>query len=458
MSLVISMFKKLVSSAKESGYQKVRKKGVRCPDCGNALDLPEHLPEAGFGMTLKCSHCSWMGGLSSLISHGSRDQLLSSRKEKPEGSKIKEVIGEVKASWLIPAKRKFNFLMFFALFWLLVTGAFTFGLLFGGVQVSGDMPLWGGMLFLGIFWLIGLGMGYAGLRMAYTELLVRVDENAVILTRRFFKKMWSHSIPRDQVKRVSLGVAYTQNEVPVYQLEIKNTDGKDLKFGSSLSLDEKRWLLGGLESVLGKSSGEKIAQQGQVDGLFSGASDLSGLEELKTKSLTVQSMGRGGVRIIRRYTAGPVLMIAGLITMIGDFVWMGSMWSDHSVGESSDGIARVIDFLFSSLPLIFSLVGLVVGGALMAGGFWVLGRKILFEFDRDGLKVQTEWRGKKTQKQFSKSEVLRVDVTHSGNVNNQPRFAVAVVTESENLKICGFEPDDVADTVKLWVDRWIAGK
>jgi len=444
------MFKKIISSAKESGYQKLRRRGVNCPSCGRALPLPEHLPEAGFSMTVKCDHCSWVGGLSNLMGVGSGKDTQSPLLEKPEKSKIKEAIGEVKASWLIPAKKGVNFLMFFAAFWLLITGGVTFGLTFGTVEASGDMPLWGGLLFLSVFWMIGLGVGYAGLRMAYTEFLIRVDEEKVILTRKFFKKISESSIPREHVVGVSLSEAYRQNERPVYQLEIERQEGKNLKFGSHLSHDEKRWLLAGLKSVLG---GEALLGNDGEGVLGSGG---GGLEELKTKSFSIQAIGHFGVRMIRNYTAGPVLITIGLISIIGDLCWMGYMWQVKQGCASSDGVARGVDFIFSSVELIFSLIGLLIGIGLFLGGRWALGRKKIFEFGRDALEVTTEWRGTQKKKRFSKESVLRVDKSHSGNVNNEARFSVSVLTGSEKVTVCGFEPRDVADTATRWIEEWIA--
>jgi len=266
------MFKKIVSSAKESGCQKLRERGVNCPECGSALRMPDHLPEAEFQMTLKCESCTWMGTLASLRSAGGNDYTPLAM--KPGDSRIKEVLGEERATWLIPAKKKMNFLMVFALIWLVMSSFGFVGVLMEFLKSENGGDEWIGVLMLGFFVLIGLGVGYGGLRMAYTELLIRVGVDEVVLTRKFFKKMWDKKIPRELVGKVWMSEAYRQNDRPVYQIEIENEDanGKNLKFGSSLSHDEKRWVLGGLREMLQHSEGGGVIRLWGFD--FSGKSKI----------------------------------------------------------------------------------------------------------------------------------------------------------------------------------------
>ena len=218
------MFKKLISLASEKAYELLKKRGASCPDCAKPLTLPDHLPEAGYKSTIKCTHCSWMGSIGSL--HRSSDDDHSAIQSKPSDSNIRESIGIQKATWLIPAKKKFNFLMFFGAIWITMISFATYGMITGGVNMEGggEAPPWVAGLFLVPFWGVGLVVGYIGLRMAYTELLVRVDQSDVVLTRKFFKRIWDKSIPREHVGRVHLSESHKQNESSVYLIEIENED------------------------------------------------------------------------------------------------------------------------------------------------------------------------------------------------------------------------------------------
>lgn len=441
------MFNKLISLASSKAYEMLLTRGVSCPDCGKPLDLPRALPEAGFKSTIKCRHCEWMGSLSSLSQ--SMVDVHSATHEKPTDCLIREAIGIQKATWLIPAKKKFNFLMFFALIWLGMISFATVGMMTGGVSMEdgGDTPPWVAELFLIPFWAIGLGVGYIGLRMAYTELLVRVDPSNVVLTRKFFKRMWDKSIPREQVGRVHLSVSHRQNESPIYQIEIENDlpDGKNIKFGNSLSQDDKRWLLCSLQDFLKVDADLRRGREGVRH---------REAEEIASKTLKIEKIGNVGFRITRLYRAGPWLLGIGFLLVVGTLVGMVVQWGGFDSGDLS-GIEFFLDLIFSGLPFLMTFFGFLIGCGLLAGGYWSLGRKKVFEFGQDHLTRTVHWRGERKKEKFDKASFKRVTSTNSGHVNNEPRYKVSIVGEAQTLNLCDYENSEVADTVELWLQHWV---
>ncbi|GEM_PF-4728524 len=446
------MFKKLAHFASEKGYQLLLKRGTPCPECGNPLNLPQSLPEAGFKSTIKCRHCSWMGSIGGL-NRSSDDEMSSGEGcqkvyPKPSDSQIREVIGIQKATWLIPAKKGVNFLMFFAAFWLSIVSFITFGMITGSVDMEGggDLPVWAGGLFLIPFWLIGLGVGYLGLRMAYTELLIRVDQDAVILTRKFFNRMWDKTIPREQVGKVHLSVAYRQNESPVYQVEVDNNDGKHIKFGNSLSQDEKKWVLGGLRDFL------EVGSQGEESD-FQGSGRMESVE-VGSKTLKVEKVGHVGFRVTRIYRAGPWFLGIGLIVVVGTLIGLCIQWQDFE-HDASSGIGYFFDLIFTAVPFLMTLIGLLIGIGMMAGGYWAQGRRKVFEFNKAGLTLTVQWRGDRNRKKFSRDEFRQVSQKGSGHVNNEPRYKVSLIGDRQTLVICDYENEEVASAVHAWLLDWL---
>ena len=451
------MFKKLADFASKKGYELLKKRGAHCPECGRPLSLPRELPEDGFKSTIKCHACSWMGSIGGLNRSPDSDQASDGGRVdriKPADSKIKEVIGIQKATWLIPAKKGFNFLMFFAAFWLSIVSFITFGLIAGSVDMEGggDLPSWAGGLFLIPFWLIGLGVGYVGLRMAYTELLIRVDQDAVVLTRKFFNRMWDKSIPREHVGKVDLGVAYRQNERPVYQIEIMANEGAGIKFGSNLSDDDKQWMLGGLRNFL---KGPEVNEYGGAMAVAGGAV-LSDAVEVESKTLKIERVGHVGFRITRIYRAGPWFLGIGLAVVVGMVIALVFQWEDFD-GDRSSGIGFFFELLFTAVPFLMTLIGLLVGVGLLAGGYWAMGRKKVFEFSDSGLVLTTHWRSNRKQKKFPRSEFRKVNKKNSGHVNNDPRYKVVLISDRQTLAVCDYENEEVADAVQAWLGDWVAG-
>ncbi|MBI1313997.1 hypothetical protein GC176_22100 [bacterium] len=111
-------------------------------------------------------------------------------------------------------------------------------------------PFWGMVAFFGLFYAVGFGMLYAWIRMRFTEVLVAVEPGRLTIQRTLFsrKKLKRRELADDA--RAELAVAYTSNDVPVYNVSVGTTDG-DEKFGTALSRDEKQWIVDTINRFLG---------------------------------------------------------------------------------------------------------------------------------------------------------------------------------------------------------------
>jgi hypothetical protein len=390
-----------------------------------------------------------MGTLTSLraLSRGEAHTPLA---VKPEGCLIKEALGEERASWLIPAKRKINFLMVFAGIWLVMSSFGLVGVLHEVMQSNGGDE-WIGVLMLGVFLAVGVAVGYIGLRMAYTELLIRVGVDEVVLTRKFFKKMWDKKIPREQVGRVWLSEAYRQNERPVYQIEIENEEGKNLRFGSNLSQDEKRWLLGGMREMLVHTDQVSVQDSGEAV-----SQRRKNLELVETKSLKLERIGHDGFRVTRVYRSGPWLLAIGLVMVLAAGIGMVLLWQNFKPEEGT-GWIQVFDVLFSGIPFLMALISFLVGVGMLFGGRWVSGRRKIFEFGKGSVTLLTQWRSTQKTERFDRDSFHHVESAQSGHINNDPRFKLTLIGEKESLTIFDYENSDVTELVTAWVELWMRG-
>jgi hypothetical protein len=437
--------------AMRSGYALLRKKGANCPECGKALHLPREMPEGDD--VLQCTSCSWSGGMMDLIPSGNDWGELSSQ---PAGSKIvKSEIAEG-VRWLMPASKRPNFLCFFALIWLGFISFMSFGALFG--EVEGDEPTWILFLFFIPFWLVGIGVAYAGLRMMLMESILLVNAEEVQLMQKLFGKVKLKKLKRADVKRVERYTAYKQNERPVYGIRVV-TDGKEkLAFGSRLKEDDKRWLLSELREVLMpkmETSRPVVSSAAGYGGAMQIAS-YDSLDEIVEKGLKLKRVGHDSFRLEREHKSGGWFLLGGLVgCVVSGFLFFSSYQSLDFIDEGFD-FFDLLGALLSAVPFIMALVF----GAMGIGAFFAakhfMGLVERFEFSPDELLVKKGKRGHRGKEtRYSKDTFHSVSSRNAGHVNNDPRYSVSLKGRNKRVSLVGFVKQDTADHLVSWLDVWL---
>ncbi|WAC18342.1 hypothetical protein OVA24_13975 [Luteolibacter sp. SL250] len=137
----------------------------------------------------------------------------------------------------------------FAGIWLsgiaVVSMPMIFGFITDPTKQQGDIPGWAIIPFLGLFWIIGLGVLYLGLRAQFAQYLLTVDGSMIALRREMFGRVSEKSIALDEVVRIVQKEFYQKNYQSVFGIEIEGKRSK-LRFGSMLEDDEKAWLVADL--------------------------------------------------------------------------------------------------------------------------------------------------------------------------------------------------------------------
>lgn len=168
----------------------------------------------------------------------------------PAGSKIR-VVEATETRYLIqipPGGKKSVGLGCMAVFWNGIVIAVTAGVLSGAM--AGDTELLFVLAFLSIFWIAGLGLAYGWAVLKYTRYIFLLEPDRLVMQKLFLGSKKITETELDQSSRASLKEAYSENDVPVYKIEIKGTNRSE-SFGTALTDAEKDWLVDRINEFLG---------------------------------------------------------------------------------------------------------------------------------------------------------------------------------------------------------------
>ena len=129
-----------------------------------------------------------------------------------------------------------------------ITTVFVMILVAGGAQQQGSPLVI--LPFLGFFWLLALGVWWVAVRMRYSRTLLSVDRERVVLQTTLFGKTRQTELQVASTTECSLVESYSVNDVPGHQVQV-SSQGQTLEFGTSLSPEEKDWLLDEIEHTIG---------------------------------------------------------------------------------------------------------------------------------------------------------------------------------------------------------------
>lgn len=176
----------------------------------------------------------------------------------PDDSSIEFASSPQTERWVIPGKRGFNSLFFFAVFWLVITIVVSWSFLVGDHYAQG----WGkiGMVsFFGLFYAVGIGLLYTALCVSFTKHEIEITDGVMRYRRRMFGRNKQLEWPLISVLSVELREFYQQNYKPVHGIEIRGDQGK-IRFGSQLRIEEKQALAAQMAKALMPEAGRFSAE------------------------------------------------------------------------------------------------------------------------------------------------------------------------------------------------------
>jgi hypothetical protein len=188
-----------------------------------------------------CRQCGGFFKIAALLT----DDAVITRIAKPAYSSVEFFSDRDSLGFIIPRGRSRGtafFFLFFALFWNALSWTMFTVALFQGEFFA--------VLFLLIFVTIGAGLALVALYSFFGEFSLLADRSTCRAVWTLFKWSRTKSVITSSITAVTEEVVYTKNYQPVYGVGLKSGP-KTLKFGSALTEEERKWIIGELRHFLG---------------------------------------------------------------------------------------------------------------------------------------------------------------------------------------------------------------
>lgn len=188
----------------------------------------------------QCRHCGGFFKIAALLTEDST----VTRIAKPAYSEVGFFSEQDSLGFIIPPGRNRGtafFFLFFALFWNAISWTGMVAALHGRELIAS--------LFVSLFVAIGAGLAFAALYAFKGEFSFLVDRSTCCAVWSLFKWSRKKRIPTADITAVTEEVVYTKNYQPVYGVGLK-TGNKTVKFGSALTEEERKWIIGELRHFL----------------------------------------------------------------------------------------------------------------------------------------------------------------------------------------------------------------
>ncbi len=395
-----------------------------CPNCGAS---PAAKPDRR-AQVITCEACDTRASLAEWTQWPAGTQLAGRAGHPPAGTRIRRENAAGGTVWHIPARGKFGFFMFFAMLWCSITavlsGGFLLAFLTGG-KIEGDGPTWLLIPFFGLFWAVGFGMLYAGLREKWLKQRIAVAGGELVLRREMFGRSSEKRLPLGEICSIEQKEFYQKNYQPVFGIEIKSTRSK-LRFGSTLEAAEKGWLTADLrEAVFGSAPvrDEPAAPFGQ-------RTDFS----VEIPNARKQSLAFAIVLL----ALGTVFLV--VVTMFFEGPGGGEAWAD-----------RLFDLADLGFRGIFSLVGVaaLIGGAVMLARL-LLNRGSVQMLEGNAVEIALRtYRGGRVWKErtFPRGQIGDIRASTSGSSGNRPMKRLELIAGEEVVRLASWIDAEAADAV-----------
>jgi len=423
------MFKKIVSGLEQAHLKSLAAKGgLACPACGTVThQLPTEMDAV-----ITCRSCGHFGSASEWARGNTDGNRVGRADQPPQGTRIvREKAGSF-TTWHIPPSGNGGGLLGFGWMWTTFVAIFTLAMTVPlwlhkvaprvEMDVKGASAVGGvlfGLAFLSIFWAIGLGMLYYGYRMKNAKHRVTIGNGAITLLSDWNGRRKEKSLPLANLQSISQVVFYSRNYQPVHGVELKGASGK-LRFGSSLTPEEKAWLVADFKATVWPQS--QTSPQGMA------ARQVSGQPQ-------------GAFSVVLPGSAAAGLLFGILFALVGGaFVGIGLLMMSGSHG-GSPGFFRNVDAGFRGIWLTMSSVFFVIGCIVTVTSARKLGTETRIEGTTRHIAVRKMKKGMVLEeKLFDRAQVRDIRASETGQMNGKPMKKLELIVGEK------------AERIALWVD------
>jgi hypothetical protein len=347
---------------------------------------------------------------------GPTDDDIAVRHEQPSDSKI--IVNQQPGSvtYNVPAAgvvRGSSGLFFFACIWCAFMALVT-GLVFvaGGPPQQGLGASLGALAFIGLFWLVGIGMLIAAVSAGVRRAGIAVAGDRLSILKTGLFKSKSHTWSRDEIMSVRVGPSGVEvNDRPVLELQVLPRDG--VKFGllGGRDVKELAWLATSIREALGLAISSKVSDDTIL---------LPDVAKQPEKSRVTLTQVPGGLTFsvpplgIGRSTIGIWIFAVAWIAGVGLFGFFILREKGHW-----------LDRLF---PLAIATFMEATGIALLGVALhWSIRRAEIAVAGGSLLILQTGLTGKKHY-EWRRDELLAIRAGASGNTSNgKPMIELQIV-------------------------------
>lgn len=216
---------------------------VHCPSCGREVPADQiNIQE----MAAACPECGELFSIADAAKEAAAPPLLP----EPANTKVYLVRDRDERIGVALPRGGFKglgcFLVFFSLFW----NGITWTIVIAGITQFGKEGKGMGvfmLLFMIPFVLIGLGMAVGALWAIFGRTSVALSRSALIVERALFGLRWRKTYKIEDIESIGMREAYKRNGHSKYGVGIELASRRmPVIFGSSLTEDERKWILGEL--------------------------------------------------------------------------------------------------------------------------------------------------------------------------------------------------------------------
>jgi hypothetical protein len=120
-----------------------------------------------------------------------------------------------------------------------------------GLNSAGAWPPWPVILFVLVFWGVGVGLLYGAVNMGRRQVIIDVVDGGLLITRGTLRGIQQHEWAAGDIREVRVGPSGMEiNGRPVHELQIVPVSGKPVGLLSQRSDEELAWISSVVRSAM----------------------------------------------------------------------------------------------------------------------------------------------------------------------------------------------------------------